>query len=69
MNKSKNLIRRLSHWYRNLFIEFPEDYGDPMSPKVEEFQNELNEKKDATTGFEDQQEMKQKRGKSTPVSH
>jgi len=40
-----------------------------MSPKVEEFQNELNEKKDATTGFEDQQEMKQKRGKSTPVSH
>lgn len=49
MTKSNNIFKRIQKWYRGLFIEYPEDYGDPMSPSVEEFNAELKETKDDKT--------------------
>jgi hypothetical protein len=45
MNKILNIFKRLRQWYRSLFIEIPEGYGDSISPKVEKFQMEMNQKK------------------------
>ena len=47
MTKSNNIFKRIQKWYRSLFIEYPDDYGDPMSPAVEEFNAELKEEKDS----------------------
>ncbi len=49
MTKSNNIFKRIQKWYRSLFIEYPEDYGDPMSSSVEEFNAELKETKDDKT--------------------
>jgi hypothetical protein len=43
MNKSQNIFKKLQQWYRHLFIDLPEGYGDPISPDVERFDAELNE--------------------------
>jgi len=45
MNKLRDISGRIRHWYRQLFIEVPEGYGDATSPKLEEFQKEMNDKK------------------------
>ena len=44
MKKTHNIFRRLHQWYRRIIIGIPEGYGDPISPKVEEFQREMNDK-------------------------
>lgn len=55
MTKSNNIFKRIQKWYRNLFIEYPEDYGDPMSPAVEEFNAELKETKESKSAeFEEE---------------
>lgn len=55
MTKSNNIFKRIQKWYRSLFIEYPEDYGDPMSSSVEEFNAELKETKDNKTAeFEEE---------------
>ena len=49
MTKNNSIFKRIKKWYHSLFIEYPEDYGDPMSPAVEEFNAELKEKTDNQT--------------------
>ncbi len=46
MNKLQKLASKLRHWYRRLFIEVPEGYGDTVSLDVEKFQEVLQEKKE-----------------------
>jgi hypothetical protein len=46
MNKLQKLASKLRNWYRKLFIEVPEGYGDPVSLDVEKFQEVLHEKKE-----------------------
>jgi hypothetical protein len=45
MNKLQKLVSKLRHWYRSLFIEVPEGYGDPVPLDVEKLQEALHEKK------------------------
>ena len=42
----QKIFGRFIKWYRCLFVEFPDGYGDPMSNEVEQFQSEMNEKKE-----------------------
>ena len=64
MTKSSNIFKRIQKWYRGLFIEYPEDYGDPMSPAVEEFNAELKTKKDSqAVEFEEEHSKPGQEGK------
>jgi hypothetical protein len=56
MNTIRKISGRISHWYRQLFIEIPEGYGDPISPKVEKFQDEMKDKKEGEGGAPDGKE-------------
>ncbi len=40
------MFQKLAHWYKRLFVEVPDGYGDPVSFEVEKFEEELHEKKE-----------------------
>jgi len=40
------IFQRLARWYKRLFVEIPDGYGDPVSFEVEKFEEELHEKKE-----------------------
>ena len=45
MKKKNGLFSRIRRWYRRLFVEVPEGYGDTFSPEVEKFEEELYDEK------------------------
>ena len=46
MNSLRKLVSKIRRWYRRLFVEVPDGYGDPVSLDVEKFQETLHEKPD-----------------------
>ncbi len=40
------IFQKLTHWYKRLFVEVPDGYGDPVAFEVEKFEEELHEKKE-----------------------